>query len=69
MNDINVNSCVVKPGVELDLSLVWESTAGYMKASVMEQRSDEEPCPLKSVCIITPHPSEVGTAAAAANHT
>jgi hypothetical protein len=37
---------MVKPGVELDFSFVWKITAGYMKASVMEQTSDE-PCPLK----------------------
>jgi hypothetical protein len=35
-----------------------------MKASVMEQRSDE-PYPLKLFYIITPHSSKVGTAAAA----
>jgi hypothetical protein len=56
---------MVKPGVELDFSFVWKSTAGYTKASVMEQRSDE-PCPLKLFYIITPHSSEAWTAAAAA---
>jgi hypothetical protein len=59
---------VVNPGVELDLSFVCESTASYMKASVMEQRSDES-CPPKLFYIIAPDFSEAGTAAAATNHT
>jgi len=56
---------MAKPAVELDFSFVWKITAGYMKASVMEQRSDG-PCPLKLFYIIRPHSSEIWTAAAAA---
>jgi len=56
---------MIKLGVEFDFSFVRKSTAGYMKASVMEQRSDE-PYPHKVFYIITSHSSEAGTAAAAA---
>jgi hypothetical protein len=64
LNGINVSSFIIKPGVELEFSFVWKSIAGYMKASVMEQRSDE-PCQLKLFYITTPHSSKAGTAAAA----
>ena len=59
---------MIKLGVELNFSFVWKSAAGYMKASVMGQRSDE-PYPHKVLYILTSHSSEAGTAAAATTTT